>query len=355
MKRENPFEPGLLGRLARPPKKVALLRASRIGDFLCALPALRALRKGLPDAEITMITLPILADIAERSPHIDSVALFPGFPWIAEQFFEARKTVQFLQEMQAKNFDLAIQIQGTGLFSNPFTLLLGAHATAGFVRRGDSAGLLDAALEYPRRHEIQTVLEMMTFLGVAEQGYELEFPLWLQDYQDAQALVRGYALPLIGLHPAARESSRRWFVERFAAVGNQLQRSYGGTVLLLGEPEERETGDRLAQMLDVPYLNLIGKTSLVSLGAVITMLAVFITNDTGPAHIAYALKAPTVTIFGSGKPATNGPLVSGPFRILKYELPYLASQEETDLSGEQLLAEISVEQVIEAAESIFVC
>ena len=62
----DPFSPGLLSRLTESPRKIVLLRASRIGDFLCATPSYRALRKALPDAEITMITLPMLQDLVSK-------------------------------------------------------------------------------------------------------------------------------------------------------------------------------------------------------------------------------------------------------------------------------------------------
>ena len=76
----DPFTPGLLSRLTKMPRKVVLLRASRIGDFLCSTPAFRALRMALPGAEISMITLPLLQDLVTRSPHLDRFIAFPGFP-----------------------------------------------------------------------------------------------------------------------------------------------------------------------------------------------------------------------------------------------------------------------------------
>src|SRR5436305_14938130 len=81
----NPFTPGLLARLPESPRKVVVLRASRIGDFLCTIPALRALRAALPEAEITMITLPLLRDLVERSPYLDHYVTFPGFPGIRSE------------------------------------------------------------------------------------------------------------------------------------------------------------------------------------------------------------------------------------------------------------------------------
>lgn len=349
----NPFTPDLLSRLPKTPRKVVLLRASRIGDFLCATPAFRALHSALPEAEITMITLPLLHDLVVRSPYLDRFVAFPGFPGVAEQLFDARRTLQFFQQMQAEQFDLAIQMQGSGVNSNPFTLLLGARATAGFVRLGDSAGRLDAALPYPQRvHEIECVLTLTTFLGIPSQGEDIEFPLWPQDYTAAEALLKGAEPPLIGLHPSARDATRRWDAHRFAAVGAELQQRDGGTVILLGDAEARDDGKIIAQKLTGPCLNLIDKTSLVTLGGIIARLSVFITNDTGPAHIAYALKTPTVTIFGGGDPALNGPHHNGPFRILAYEVPCRPCGYAACPIGYPCLQGVKVQQVVAEAEQI---
>lgn len=353
MPQSDPFVPGIVARLPEPPRKIALLRASRIGDFICATPAFRALRHAFPEAEITIITLPILRAIALHSPHLDRYREFPGFPGIAEQFFDSRRTTHFLQMMQEEHFDLALQMQGSGVYSNPFTLLLGAKISAGFVRPGDSAGLLDAALPYPEQiHEIRCVLSLTTFLGIPAQGEYNEFPLWPQDHAEAAALLAQTQPPLIGLHPAAREQARRWPLERFAAAGAQLHNKYGGTVIILGEQEEQATGEQLAQQIDAPSLNLVGKTSLVTLGAVIDRLAVLITNDTGPAHIAYALAAPTVTIFGAGNPATNGPLQPGPFRVLAHPVPCRPCGCSICPIDSPCLEGVTIEQVVEAAESV---
>ncbi|QBD78328.1 glycosyltransferase family 9 protein [Ktedonosporobacter rubrisoli] len=349
----DPFTPGLLTRLPAPPRKVVLLRASRIGDFICATPALRALRKALPQAEITMITLPMLRDLALRSPYLDNFVAFPGFPGIAEQFFRASDTTRFLQAMQAEGYDLAIQMQGTGIYSNPFMLLLGARTTAGFVRPGDTPGLLDAALPYPQHtHEIRCVLALSSFLGAKALDETIEFPLWPQDHQEAEACLKDVEAPLIGLHLAARELTRRWDPERFVEVGKALRRRYGGTILLLGEAEEQAAMESVAGKIGSPCLNLTGHTSLVTLGAIIARLAILITNDTGPAHIAYALNTPTVTIFGAGNPATNGPLQRGPFRVLAHPVPCRPCGYHACPIGYTCLNNITVAQVVEQAEEI---
>lgn len=321
----DPTTPGLLMRLPEPPRKVALLRASRIGDFLCATPAIRALRAALPDAEITMITLPLLRDLVERSPHLDRFVAFPGFPGVAEQFFEAHRATAFFAAMQAERFDLAIQMQGSGVNSNPFTLLLGARATAGFIRPRDAPGLLDAALPMPAcGSEIQRVLALASFLGAPSRGEATAFPLWPSDYAEAETFLRDARRPLWGLHAGSRDRARRWPPERFAAVGAALHTRHGGAVVLLGDEDTAPSSVWIARRLcdaGIPCLDLTGRTRLPTLGAVIAHLALLVTTDSGPAHIAYALGAPSVTIFGGANPGAYGPPPGGPHLLALHHVP----------------------------------
>src|SRR5579883_612618 len=200
------FAPGLLARLPAP-RRVALVRVSRLGDFICATPAFRALRAALPEAEITLIGLPFARELVARSRQLDRFAPFPGFPGMAEQFFDARRAAAFLRRMQRERFDLAVQMHGSGVYSNPFTLLLGARATAGFVRPGDPSGRLDAALPLPDElPEIERLLALVTFLGAPAHGATPEYPLWPADHAAAERLLARLTRPLIRLHPAARHS-----------------------------------------------------------------------------------------------------------------------------------------------------
>lgn len=354
----DPFAPGLLLRLPRPPRKVALLRASRIGDFLCATPAFRALRAALPEAEITLITLPMLRGLALRSPYFDRVVDFPGFPGVAEQLFDARRAIRFCAGMQAEHLDLAVQMQGSGVYSNPFALLMGARATAGFIRPEDGPGRLDAALPYPQEgHEVHRALALTTFLGAPAQGEHTEFPLWPEDHMAATALLADAEAPLIGLHAGARDATRRWPLERFAQAGAALRQRYGGTLVLLGDAGEQPPATALAGLLGAPLVNLAGHTSVETLGAVIARLTLLLTNDSGPAHIAYALRAPAVTVFGGADPAAYGPLGPGPFRVVAHAVPCRPRGGVTCPTcafDHACLRGVSVEFVLAAAEQLLV-
>lgn len=349
----DPFLPGLLSRLPEPPRKVALVRASRIGDFVCATPAFQALRQALPKAEMTLIGMPFVEELVERSPHLDRFVAFPGFPGMAEQFFNPRQTVQFFQQMQAEQFDLAVQMHGSGVYSNPFTLMLGARTTAGFVREGDPAGRLDAALPMPQReNEVRRCLALMKFLGASPQGEKTEFPLWSQDVAAAEKLLAATQPPLIGLHPAAREATKRWAPERFIAVGTELARQYGGTVVVLGGKDEWQLAQMVVQGIGEASLNLAGRTSLAVLGAVVSRLRVLVTNDSGPAHVAYALSTPTVTVFGGTDPVVWGPLPDARHRVLLHEVPCRPCDYGVCPVGYTCLEGVTVHSVVEAAQDV---
>ena len=312
------FGAKLLQRLSPPARKIAVLRASRLGDFICATPALRALRAAAPHAEIAMITLPLLADLVERLPTIDRFIAFPGFPGIAEQFFQARDAVAFLRRMQAERFDLAIQLQGSGVYANPFMLMLGARATAGFIRAEDAPGRLDTALVWPDHlHEIDRLRALMNHLGAPASDAAPDFPLLPRDLQAADELTACLPSPLIGLQTGSHDPLRRWPPARFVSVARTLLHRHGGTVLLFGNAHEASAIEEMVGAIGAGAYSLAGATPLGTLGAVIERLSLLITNDTGPAHIAFAIGTPTVGIYRAGGTRRYGPLLSGPFRALE--------------------------------------
>lgn len=291
----------------------------------------------MPGAQITLIGLPIIYDLVARSPYVDKFEEFPGFPGIAEQFFDARRARLFFERMQAEQYDLAIQIHGSGVYSNPFALMLGARTTAGFIRRGDAPGLLQAALPWPQfEHASRRALALATFLGAESRGESIEVPIDDEDHHAAARFLAGSDGPLIGLQPGARDSWRMWSKSRFAAVGTQLRRTLGGTIVVLGGPDEVEAAMWIADTCGQPVRTLAGRTSLLEMAAVISRLSLLITNDSGPAHMAYALGTPSVTLFSTTRVEEWGP-------------PTTAARHQTVTAPDGDMESIPVDDVAQAA------
>ncbi len=341
-------------------KRIAVFRALQLGDLLVAVPAFRALRQLFPDAEVTLIGLPWAASFVQRfHGYIDRFVEFVGYPGIDEIPFDRQRTERFLAEQRAYNYDLVLQMHGSGRASNPFVLALGASRTVGYYEKTPAGLTLEAA--YPDdQHEICRNLNLVELLvqqdddvfagkrnkealnpctglisshppgdspfwRMDETVYQscgrnqlpigcdeirlvqemcqthLEFPLFADDYAEANALLRSFLQEgkrLIGIHPGARPPARRWPADYFAIVGDALARRFDAQIVLTGGPEEEQTVQAVMNAMHTPAVSFAGKTSLGSLAALISRFDLFISNDTGPSHIACAVDCPSVTIFG---------------------------------------------------------
>ncbi len=281
-------------------KCIAVFRVLQLGDMLNAVPALRALRAAFPDSRIALVGLPWEEEFVRRfHSYLDEFICFPGIPGFPEQPADIARFPSFLSEMQARQFDLAIQMQGSGDIANTVISLWGAKQMAGFYLPGQYCPDSDSFLEYPDDEpEVWRHLRLMEFLGISALGDELEFPLFEQDWQQLEQLRQLYHLQknYICIHPGSRKSDRRWPVESFAQVADGLA-ALGLQIVLTGSKDESRLTAATALHMKSPAVDLGGKTSLGALGALISKARLVLSNDTGISHVANAVKAPSVILF----------------------------------------------------------
>jgi ADP-heptose:LPS heptosyltransferase len=293
------------------PQRVVVLRALKLGDLLCAVPAFRALRMAWPNSEIILLGLPWAQTFVERyRDYLDGFRAFPGFPGLPEREPEIAGIPAFLRHMQAERFDLAIQLHGSGPFVNPLIVLLGARRSAGFYLPGDYCPDAELFCPWPQRgREVQRLLRLVEFLGLPTQGEHLDFPLYAEDFRALEALEGAEELragEYVCLHPGASVAERRWPVEWFAAVGAALAR-HGLRLVLTGGEGEKPLTTALARALDAPVLDLAGRTDFGSLAALLIRARLLVCNDTGVSHIADALDVPSIVLSTGDNPERWGP------------------------------------------------
>ncbi len=320
-------------------RRVAVFRALQLGDLIQAVPALRALRAGFPRAEITLIGLPWASSFAGRfSRYVDRFVEFPGFPGIAEREVIAERTARFIEEQRSYGYDLAIQMHGSGRTSNRFVHELGASMTAGYFEGHDAGqltsrteslkspghdkGVLTFAAPYPDdQPEVYRNLGLAKLLGCPADDPTLEFPLNESDYAEAAALlpnVPGTTRPRIGMHTGSRPPARRWPASYFASLADELVHLWNAQIILTGSTDELSIVRSVEEQMTTRPITLAGKTSLGGLAAIIDTLDLFISNDTGPAHIANALGTPSITIFGPADYRRWAPLNQSLHRIARH-------------------------------------
>jgi ADP-heptose:LPS heptosyltransferase len=301
------------------PDSIAIVRLrTGLGDLLCTIPALRALRAKLPSAHVVLITFEEMHEVVDRTrPWVDELLPFPGYPGIPERPPQDAEIPRFFAAARARRFDLALQMYGANPTANEVTERLGAKRTAGFFVPGTWEPDLATHLPYPHHeHEIRRHLLLMRHLGAAltdgdagrggngkREGDALTFPLRSSDRLSAGRLAEevGLRAPYALVHPGATSPSRRWPPERFAVVADWLVRR-GLQVAIIGTSDERALVRRVHAAVRGATVELCGRTDLGTLAALVADAEVVVGNDSGPAHLAAAVGTRSVTLFLSGDP-----------------------------------------------------
>ena len=293
--------------------RVVVRAPNWVGDAVIAVPALRELRRVLPQAHITLVSRSGAADIFVDADFVDEVLIYDrsGLPSVWNQVREWRG-----------NFDLAL------LFQNAFEAAAIAFLSGIPVRIGydtDRRGfLLTHSVRSPawkdERHESFYYLNVVAELERLLSGQSRSdapaprFDLYVSEDRKQKAVrllneqgARPGA-PLIVLCPGSINSrAKRWPAERYAELADRWADT-GANVALIGSPGELEVSRQVCERARRRPIVLTGQTTVAEATAIISIADVLITNDTGPAHIGAALRTPTLVIFGPTNPLTTYPL-----------------------------------------------
>jgi len=294
-------------------KRVVVRGTNWVGDSVMTVPALRALRRVLPDAHITLVIRPSARGIFSEADFVDDVLLYDR-KGVLSVFPQIR-------EWRRRKFDLAV------LFQNAFEaalipFLAGVPVRLGYATESRRA-LLTHPLELPdwrsSRHEVfyylyvVTALEQMLFGTSSICEADPDTTIQISETRKAEAadLLRAHGVRqgelVVALCPGSINSrAKRWPAEAYAALADRLIDDHR-QVLLIGSKDEADVSDDVTNRMRHRPIVLTGKTSLDQITAVLSAVDLIVTNDTGPAHIGAALGRPTLVIFGPTNPLTTRP------------------------------------------------
>lgn len=274
--------------MSGPPGRIVVRAPNWVGDVVLSLPALRDLRRAFPEARLSVLARPWVADLYRGVREADAVMESRGF----------QADVAALRDQ----FDAAVVFPnsiGTALV--PFWARVPERW--GYATDG-RALFLTRAPRVPSqvRGQSQVYYYRAMLAGV---GIDTSAPpdasYACPDEWRAKGLgLLGDSGPWLGLNPGAfYGTAKRWLPERFAAVGDLVSGQTGARVVLVGGPGERGLALEIARGMARPPRVLTGETSLPDLVGVLANLRCFVTNDSGPMHLAAALGVPLVAVFGS--------------------------------------------------------
>ncbi len=320
-----------------------------IGDAVMATPALAAVRKTFPDAQLTIVANPLVAALFATHPDCDRVIPFDK----KKAHAGASGFWRFCHELRREKFELAILFQNA-IEAAVMAMLAGIPRRAGY--RTDGRGLLlthgvPAVDKKHGLHHVDYYLQMLSRLGIV--GGDGRLSLALTPEEQEGALQRLGTGAWVAINPGASYgAAKRWIPERFAAVADGLVQEFGVRIVLTGGPGEIEIGRDIAQAMQSAPLNLIGQTSVRELMAVLNHCRLVVTNDSGPMHIAAAFGVPLVAVFGPTDHTTTSPRADS-CRIVRHPVDCAPCMLRECPIDHRCMTGISAEMVLAAARELW--
>jgi lipopolysaccharide heptosyltransferase II len=348
-----------------PPTKILIMKYFGIGSIILSSPLLRALKNNYPNAKIAFLTFASNQDIVKRLALVDVVyTLRTDRPvhFVADLF-------STIWKIRHERYDITIDMEFFAKFSTIMTYISGSPIRIGyFLRQLWRGNLLTHQIYYNHYKHITEVFGALAApLGIQISDYALTRPFFSESENNAAALIlekEGVQKNdlLIGFNVNVSDLSleRRWPKQKFQALAKALMADLNVKLVFVGAPVDRTYVDEVLDGLGrtAQVVNLAGKTSLGELLGVFTRMALFVTNDSGPLHIAAALGVSTLSLFGPETPVLYGPQGESPLVIYKglYCSPCLSvfNAKTAPCNGQNIcMQSISAEEVFTALRQRF--
>ena len=312
------------------PRRILLLRLERVGDLVMTLDAIATVRAHAPDAQIDLVVGSWNAPLAALITEVDRVETLDA-PWMARESPGSRWPILLRRAAgwRAGHYDLGINLEGD-IRSNLLLALSGATRRVGFEMGGGGPLLTDAVTYEPASHVainaarlVARAFDLRVNAGQATcPRPTIRVPADARRRAAALLERAGARRTLIGLQPGAGRAIKEWSPERFAAAGAELARDADVSLVVTGAPSDRPLVTALTAALPVDrhVVRVPERVDLVVLAAILERLALFITGDTGPMHLAAAVGTPVLAVFGPSLPSRYAPL-SDRARIARVDLP----------------------------------
>jgi ADP-heptose:LPS heptosyltransferase len=302
------------------------MRLERIGDLLMVLEAIRDARAAWPEAEIDLAVGSWNVPLARLIPDVSRIEIADA-PWLAREGSgtSSRTLIARARQWRARRYDVVVNFE-PDIRSNFLTWLTGAPRRLGYWTGGGGRFLTEALAYAPASHVSVNARHLIArAAGRSPARRARPAAPRLAPPPDAaraaDALLRGYRAPFIGVHASGGRESKQWHLDRFAGAARRLAEARHATIVLTGAASDRPLVDAVRRGLNgLPVVDAAGALDLPSLAALLARLDLFITGDTGPMHLAAAVGAPVVALFGPSNPVRYGPLGARQ-RILRIDLP----------------------------------
>lgn len=326
-------------------QNILIIKPGAIGDLLQLTPAIRVLHDKYPRARISVLVSSVAtAALFLHNPHVHEAIVFDKRGVHRSLFSLAKLWLRLYRT----RYDLVVNYQRSNL--KAWFLILSAFPCRVLVYHKARGRTIHAVLNH---------IETLAPLGVDPSTVDqhLEFEPGAEAAQFAADLFSSSGLagkPVVALNPGASNRIKCWSPRRFARLGDRLMTELGVGVVVVGGADERDLAEAIVSGMKYPPLDLVGRTTLPQLGAVLKCCTTIVTGDTGPLHMATAVGTPAVALFGAINPERTGPVGEGHRVIRHQEVPCVPCVADRCVNPVimECMKKITVEEVFNAVEEM---
>ena len=343
--------------------KILIVKLSSLGDVIQTLPVLSSLKRKFSDAHISWLIEEEIAELIKGHPLVDQViisrknALIRGLRSPQKWAWVVREGERLFKEIRSCSYDLVIDFQGL-LKSGILVGIAQGKRKIGFSPARESSHIfLSEKIPFPQTqlHAVDKYLSLMASLGCSGAGPDFFIPIH-QTHRDRvlrffQENKLSLDKPLILLHPGTRWETKLWEEKKWAELGDCLQEKNGAQVVFTGSTSDIPLISRITGMMRAPAISTAGKWGLNELAFLQKQADGIVIPDSGPMHLASAVGAPVVALFGPTDSTLTGPY-GGSSRIIMKSFECQPCFKRK-CSSHQCMREITVQEVCEAAEECF--
>lgn len=336
--------------VSRNSQRFLIISTTGIGDTLWGTPAIRALKETYPESYMCVLTSPAGYELLRENPYIDSLFTFKK-GW--GNFFSLPR---LLKSLIQKRFEVVFIFHASDRLIFPLAYFMGAAKIIGYEGQcKDLDFILTQKIKYPDNiHGIEARLNLVNLLSAETPDKTISIYLTDKEREHAVDFLKNQVFNgdslLVGFQPGAQKPFKCWPAQNFIELGNTLLKKFKCKIIITGNHQEKSLASLIASKIK-GSISVAGSLSLRETAAIIERMNLFITNDTGPMHIAFALKTPTIALFCPTNPELCGPYhVENTIVIKKPQTcnPCIGKKCYNPLCMEQ----ITPQEVISAASSL---
>ena len=333
-------------------KRILIVNVNWIGDTLFSTPFIRAVREAYPDGCIACLLHPRTREILELNPRLDEIIIYDEEGEHRSLFGK----LKLIASLRRKKFDIAFLLHRS--FTKALiTFLAGIKERIGYPTKKREM-LLTRVVEAPAEelHKVDYFLNIARAVGLEPASKSYEFFIDDSHKKFASDLLRGSGVSeeetIVVLCPGGNWDPKRWPKENFAKLADILSEKCGARIVISGARKDIKLAEEIKGMMKAAPVIAAGRTTLKQLGALFAAVDLVIANDTGPMHLAVAMKAGTIALFGPTSSAITGPYGEGRYKVISKNDTCDIPCYDFTCTDNRCMAAIKVEDVAKEAAGI---